>query len=100
MRQVAMPPDAARDPAAPHVPGRDGCRTPIQWDESAFAGFSTAEPWLPLAEDFAANNVARQRVEPGSPLNLCKRLIALRRARPALNRGAYRPLQAEGEVLA
>jgi alpha-glucosidase len=100
MHQVAIATDRARDPAAPHVPGRDGSRTPMQWDASAFAGFSTAEPWLPLAEDFAANNVARQRVEPGSLLNLYKRLIALRRAGPALSQGAYRPLQADGDVLA
>ena len=72
----------------------------MQWDASAFAGFSTAEPWLPLAEDFAANNVARQRAEPGSLLNLYKRLIALRRAGPALSQGAYRPLEADGDVLA
>ena len=70
MRQSALPPDAARDPAALHVPGRDGARTPMQWDGSTFGGFSTARPWLPLAKDFTANNVARQRADPGSLLNL------------------------------
>ena len=100
MRQVAMPPDAVRDPAAAHVPGRDGARTPMQWEASRFAGFSTAEPWLPLAENFATTNVASQRADRGSLFNLYKRLIALRRTRPALNRGAYRPQQAENDVLA
>ena len=81
-------------------PGRDGARTPMQWEASRFAGFSTAEPWLPLAENFAATNVASQRADRGSLFNLYRRLIALRRTRPALTRGAYRPQQAENDVLA
>ncbi len=100
MRQVAIAPDRARDPAAPHVPGRDGCRTPMQWNDSAFAGFSTAQPWLPPAEDFAASNVACQRTDPASLFNLYRRLMALRRVQPALTQGAYRPIAATGDVLA
>jgi alpha-glucosidase len=100
MRQVDVAPGRARDPAALHVPGRDGCRTPMQWDATAFAGFSSAEPWLPLAEDFAECNVARERADSGSLLSLYRRLIALRRTRPALSRGTYRTVLAEGALLA
>ena len=50
------------------MPGRDGARTPMQWNDGAFAGFSGVEPWLPLAEDFATVNVARERADPASLL--------------------------------
>ena len=56
MHQVAIAPDQVRDPFEKNVPGigvgRDGCRTPMQWDATPNAGFSTAQPWLPLADDF------------------------------------------------
>jgi len=55
MHQVAITPDQVRDPFEKNVPGigvgRDGCRTPMQWDATVGAGFSTATPWLPLADD-------------------------------------------------
>jgi alpha-glucosidase len=99
MRQVPIPVDRVRDPAAAHVPGRDGARTPMQWDASAHAGFSAVEPWLPLADDFAGTNAAAERADPGSLLNLYRRLLAVRRTRPALTQGAYRSIAAVGEVL-
>ena len=56
MQQVAIAPEAVRDPFEKNVPGigigRDGCRTPMQWNSSEFAGFSAVEPWLPLANNF------------------------------------------------
>ncbi len=104
MRQVPITPDQVRDPWEKNVPGfgvgRDGCRTPMQWDAGANAGFSAAAPWLPLAEDFAAANVARGRDDQGSLLNLYRRLTALRRTRPALTRGSYRAVMANDHVLA
>ncbi len=104
MRQVPMTPEDVRDPFEKNVPGlglgRDGCRTPMQWDASAFAGFSSVAPWLPLAADFAGNDVASQRAEPSSLLNLYRRLIALRHLRPALTHGAYRPMTVAGDVMA
>jgi len=99
IRQVDIPPDRVRDPAAAHVPGRDGARTPMQWDASRFAGFSTQEPWLPLG-DVAAINVARERDDPGSLLNLYRQLIALRRTSAALNRGSYLTLAVSDETFA
>jgi alpha-glucosidase len=102
MQQVAIAPDRLRDPVEQTVPGRgrDGCRTPMQWDASLHAGFSSAEPWLPLADDFAGVNVARERADPSSLYSLYRRLIALRRTRPALVQGTYRPLAASGDLLA
>ena len=102
--QVAIPPERVQDPFEKNVPGlglgRDGCRTPMQWDASPQAGFSSAEPWLPLTDDFARRNVARERDDPASIYNLYRRLTAIRRTHAALSTGGYRPLAAEGDVLA
>ena len=101
MVQVPIPPERIQDPFEKNVPGlgRDGARTPMQWDPSPYAGFSTAEPWLPLAEDFRSENVENARGDPASFYHLYRRLIAVRRANPALTRGAYRPIVAESDLL-
>jgi glycosidase len=69
---------------------RTGSRTPMQWDRSANAGFSTAPAdrlYLPIDPDPGRPDVASQRADEGSLLNLVRRLIALRRATPALRTG-------------
>jgi alpha-glucosidase len=71
--------------------GRDGCRTPMQWDASPGAGFTTGTPWLPLV-DPQRLNVADQSADPDSLLSLYRRMIAVRRATPALERGTHRSL--------
>ncbi|HET9614989.1 MAG TPA: DUF3459 domain-containing protein, partial [Candidatus Limnocylindrales bacterium] len=71
------------------VAGRDPERTPMQWDASPNAGFTTGEPWLPVAFEAASVNVAAQRDDPASMLTLYRTLIAIRRASPALRAGAY-----------
>ena len=58
--------------------GRDGARHAMQWDPSPKGGFTTGEPWLP-AVDPAERNVADQRGDPASLLELYRRLIDLRR---------------------
>lgn len=104
MEQVAIAPDRVRDPIERNMPGhqlgRDGCRTPMQWDSSEHAGFSAVEPWLPLEPDWRQKNVEAQRRDPKSIYHLHRRLIALRRRHPALVHGAYRPLAAQGDLLA
>jgi alpha-glucosidase len=72
----------------------------MQWSAAPNAGFTTGEPWLPVADDFAEINVEAERDDPRSMLSLCRRLIALRRAETALAVGAYRPVRADGDVLA
>lgn len=71
----------------PFYKGRDGCRTPMQWDRSKSAGFTDATPWLPVHKDFPDRNVQRQSEDPQSLLNFYKQLLALRRETPALVNG-------------
>jgi alpha-glucosidase len=99
--QVEVAPDRVHDPVALRVPalGRDGCRTPMQWDGTPHAGFSSATPWLPQSDDAATRNVEAERADPTSLLNLYRRLIAVRRAHPALTAGSYRRVKAEKGVL-
>jgi alpha-glucosidase len=103
MRQVDIPPERLRDPLETNLPGkglgRDGCRTPMPWDAGPHAGFSSAEPWLPLADDHRRTNVVNQRDDATSIYQLHRRLIALRRAHVVLRFGAYRPIAASGDLL-
>jgi alpha-glucosidase len=103
MHQVAIAPDQVRDPFEKNIPGigvgRDGCRTPMQWDATRNAGFSSAPPWLPLADDFPRENVVNLEADSRSILSLCKALITLRKKRPPLVSGDYLPLAAEGDLL-
>jgi alpha-glucosidase len=65
MKDVAIAAAQVRDPLGKHVPGRglgrDGCRTPMQWDSTINAGFSSVEPWLPLGGGLPEDNVLAQR---------------------------------------
>jgi alpha-glucosidase len=99
-----IPPDRVRDPFEKNVPGmglgRDPCRTPMQWDESRHAGFSTAEPWLPISDDYSEVNVATETADAGSLLTLYRRLLELRRAHAALAVGDYEPVAMTGDLVA
>jgi alpha-glucosidase len=102
MREAVIPPDRLRDPIGDSIAGlrhgRDSVRTPMQWDASRFAGFSSVDPWLPIADTTAGANVAAQREYPSSILNLYRRLIAIRRASPALLDGAYRTVMVRSNL--
>jgi len=103
MRQVAIAAEHVRDPFEKNVPGlgvgRDGCRTPMQWDATPHAGFSGEPPWLPLAADAAHENVVNLAADARSILSLYKALIRLRKQRPQLVAGSYVPVVAEGDLL-
>jgi alpha-glucosidase len=72
----------------PKEKGRDGERTPMQWNDTKDAGFSTADKtWLPVAPDYKTVNVATEEGEPHSLLNWYKQLIAMRNSDPALRDG-------------
>lgn len=76
----------------PFRTGRDPARTPMQWDGSPHAGFTTGIPWLPVPSNPSILNVERHTHDPSSLLSLYRRLIQLRKATPALTHGAYRPV--------
>src|SRR5439155_10211621 len=89
--QVPIPPERIHDPVEKNLPGRclgrDGERTPMQWDAGIHADFSTVEPWLPLAADFRSENVENARRDSTSIYHLYRRLIAARRSKRVSNCG-------------
>jgi alpha-glucosidase len=102
MEQVEIPPDRVVDPFEKLVGGyglnRDPERTPMQWDDGFFGGFSSVDPWLPMG-NFSERNVAQQRSNGFSLLSLYHRLISLRRREPALQLGAYHPLRCANDIV-
>ncbi|MBV9077558.1 MAG: DUF3459 domain-containing protein, partial [Methylobacteriaceae bacterium] len=102
--KVEIPADRVQDPWEKNEPGlgfgRDPERTPMQWDATAGAGFSTVEPWLPLAPGHQDTNVATLSGDPRSILSLYRALIRLRGATPALAIGDYEPVELEGALFA
>ncbi len=79
----------------PNEKGRDGERTPMQWNSSTAAGFSSnPRTWLPVAPGYKQVNVQAQSQDPGSMLTWYKQLIALRRTNPSLHDGGMKMLEA------
>ena len=104
LEQVPIPADRVQDPWEKNEPGlglgRDPCRTPMPWDASPNAGFTTGEPWLPLNADWKTRNVAAESADPASMLSLYRRLLALRRSSQALSLGDYLEVSAgEGALV-
>jgi alpha-glucosidase len=104
LTQVEIPFEELKDPEAianwPLTLSRDGARTPMAWEaDSPNLGFSTARPWLRTGADHAALAVDRQERDPESLLHLVRRLVALRRAEPALRLGIMDAVEAEGDLL-
>lgn len=73
----------------PKEKGRDGERTPMQWDGSKFAGFTSGKPWLLPPVSYASHNVKTELDDPESVLNFYKSMIKLRRNVDALRNGNY-----------
>jgi len=97
--EVEIPAQLVQDPRELREPGlglgRDPVRTPMPWDTSANAGFSTGTPWLPLNLDWPARNAARLAEVPDSMLTLHRRLLAVRRAHAPLAVGDLTMLEAQ-----
>ncbi|MBE2223330.1 MAG: maltose alpha-D-glucosyltransferase [Anaerolineae bacterium] len=86
------------------LPDRHGCRTPMQWDASANAGFSTAEKtYFPVINegefDYRKVNVAAEESDPDSYLNLMRFLLKMRRSQPALRDGDFRFVETDNEAV-
>ena len=100
MRDTTIAPDRVRDPAELREPGqglgRDPERTPFPWTLAPGRGFTTGTPWLPVGDD---PPLSAQADDPSSMVSLYRRLIALRRAHPALLAGELTHVTADGGVL-
>jgi alpha-glucosidase len=84
----------------PKEKGRDGERTPMQWNDEPNAGFTTGIPWNAIPVTYKSYNVEDEAKDPNSILNWYKALLALRHTDPALLDGAYIPLnESDAEVL-
>ncbi len=73
----------------PHEKGRDGERTPMQWNGTPNAGFTTGIPWLPIPASYKTHNVASELKDPNSILMFYKHLLALRHTNQVLLDGDY-----------
>jgi len=93
MRDISLKRSEIMDPPGkrywPFNKGRDGCRSPMQWDNSNYAGFSSVKPWLPAHPNYVKRNVHDQQADPDSMLNFTRDMIRLRRAKFALQRGDF-----------
>lgn len=81
---------------------RDNARTPVQWDSSKNAGFTTGTPWLPVNPNYKKINVAEQEKDPESVLSYYKKLTALRRNpeyKETIVYGDFVPFMAEEDRL-
>ena len=82
-----------------HRFARDSARTPMQWDGTENAGFTTGTPWLPVYDDYAVYNVAAEAENPDSILNWYIALSRLRREHAALTEGDYTELFHEDQQI-
>jgi alpha-glucosidase len=93
MRDISLKRGQILDPPGkkywPFYKGRDGCRSPMQWNASENGGFSKVRPWLPVHPNYTHRNVAGQETDQGSMLNFTRRILQLRREYPALRCGDF-----------
>jgi alpha-glucosidase len=95
LEDAEVPSDRMVDPG-----GRDGCRAPIPWDPSPDHGWGVTDPWLPWPPHADRVNAEVERDDEGSMLHLYRRLLAARRASPALQRGSWLVVPSADDVLA
>jgi alpha-glucosidase len=76
----------------PKEKGRDGERTPMQWNTEANAGFSAATPWLPVDDRYKTYNVESEKKDQNSILNYYQKLLSMRHTNKSLLDGKYIPL--------
>ena len=102
--EADVPFGALQDPYGiefwPEFKGRDGCRTPMVWEQSnQNGGFSSGAPWLPVAQTHLPRAVSLQEGDPDALLHHYRHMIALRHAHPALLHGDQSDMRADGPVL-
>ncbi len=76
---------------------RDNARTPFQWNEKEYAGFTNGAPWIKVNSDKATINVTVQKDDETSVLNYFRKMIKLRKELPELVYGKYELIEKENE---
>jgi oligo-1,6-glucosidase len=79
--------------------GRDNARTPVQWDASEHAGFTSGTPWIPVNPNHREINAEAERADPDSVFHHYRRVIALRHAEPAVAYGDFTMLLEDDPAL-
>ena len=104
MRDIHLNASELRDPVGkkywPLKVGRDGCRSPMQWDGSEFSGFSSVKPWLKVHPNHTFRNVENQLQDPESLLHFYRKLLQVRKSSKALQRGMFQPITFDPQRLA
>ena len=104
LTEAEVPFESLQDPYGitfwPNFKGRDGCRTPLPWNDSENAGFSSGKPWLPVPDDHRALAVSHQELDPHSALHGFRSFMQWRHRQPALRWGDIRFLDTPEPVLA
>ncbi len=78
---------------------RDNARTPVQWDDSEQAGFTTGTPWIAVNPNYKEVNAKAETADPNSVFHYYKKLIELRKQNPIMVYGKYELLLADSEEL-
>ncbi|MFN3840123.1 MAG: alpha,alpha-phosphotrehalase [Cyclobacteriaceae bacterium] len=79
--------------------GRDNARTPVQWNDSEYAGFSTGKSWIPVNSNKALINVRKEEADTDSILNYFRELVRKRKSLPALLHGKFKLVNEEDPFL-
>ncbi len=87
VEEKGVAPQAAM--ASIYAKGRDNARTPVQWDESPQAGFTTGTPWIKVNPNYPAINAQLALADPDSIFHYYRRLIQLRKDNPVMVYGVY-----------
>ena len=83
-----------------NVKGRDNARRPVQWNNHAFAGFSTVEPWIAVNDNYEKINVEQALADSDSIFYTYQKLIALRKENPIMIWGDFELVDTQEEVFA
>ncbi|NQD37504.1 alpha-glucosidase [Permianibacter sp. IMCC34836] len=102
--EATLPFEALQDPYGiafwPNFKGRDGCRTPMPWQDRTDAGFSSGKAWLPVPPEHLQLAVSHQESDANSPLNGFRRFMRWRQQQPCLKWGSIRFIDTPEPVLA
>jgi oligo-1,6-glucosidase len=91
--------DASSIMEAIYAKGRDNARTPMQWDETANAGFTTGEPWIAVNPNYKQINSKEAQADPDSIFHYYRKLLQLRKQHPIMAYGDYRLLLEDHQQL-